>query len=75
MHLTMFPNLGPSSLPVVVAQPDERHVNKTDSVLEWYDKHRAYYNNWLKRSSRNGLKLNCTRTGLTNVFLAITTKV
>jgi len=26
--------LGPSSLPVVVAQPDERHANRTASVLE-----------------------------------------
>jgi len=26
---------------VVVAQPDERHVNRTASVLEWYDRHRA----------------------------------
>jgi len=34
----LFPNLGPSSLPVVVAQPDERRANRTASVLEWYDK-------------------------------------
>jgi len=27
----------------VVAQPDERHANRTASVLEWYDRHRAYY--------------------------------
>jgi len=33
--------LGPSSLPVVVAQPDERHANRTASVLEWYDGYRA----------------------------------
>jgi len=26
----------------VVTQPDERHANRTASVLEWYDKHRAY---------------------------------
>jgi len=38
----LFPTLGPSSLPVVVAQPDERHVNRTASVLEWYDRYRAY---------------------------------
>jgi len=25
----------------VVAQPDERQANKTASVLEWYDRHRA----------------------------------
>jgi len=28
-----FPILGPSSLPVVVAQPDEIHANRTASVL------------------------------------------
>jgi len=39
-HLIMlFPILGPSSLPVVVTQPDERHTNKTSSVLQWYDRH------------------------------------
>jgi len=38
-----FPILGSSSrLPVVLAQPDERHANRTSSVLEWYDGHRAY---------------------------------
>jgi len=36
-----------SSLPVVVAQPDEKickqsKTNRTTSVLEWYDRHRAY---------------------------------
>jgi len=41
----MFPTLGPSSLPIVVAQPDERYASRTASVLEWYDRHRAY-NNW-----------------------------
>jgi len=25
-HLMLFPTWGPSSLPVAVAQPDERHV-------------------------------------------------
>jgi len=29
------------SIPVVVAQHDERHANRIDSVLEWYDRHRA----------------------------------
>jgi len=38
----LFPILEPSSLPFVVAQPDERHANRTASKLEWYDKHRAY---------------------------------
>jgi len=30
----LFPILGPSSLPVLVAQSDERHANRTASVLE-----------------------------------------
>jgi len=38
----LFPTLGPSSLPVVVAHPDERHVNRAASALEWYDRHRTY---------------------------------
>jgi len=38
----LFLILGPSSLPVVAAQPDELHANRTASVLEWYDRHRAY---------------------------------
>jgi len=38
----LFPPLGPISLPVVVAQPDKSYANKTDSMLEWYDRHRAY---------------------------------
>jgi len=29
-----FPILGPSSLPVVLAQSDERHANRTVFVLE-----------------------------------------
>jgi len=33
----LFPILGTSSLPVVVAKFDERHANRTASVLEWYD--------------------------------------
>jgi len=40
----LFPTLG-----VVVAQPDERHANRTASVLEWYDRHRTHYNIWFKR--------------------------
>jgi len=35
-HSILFPILGPSSLPVVVVQPDERQANRTASVLEWY---------------------------------------
>jgi len=31
--LNAVPTLGPSSLPVVVAQPDERHANRTVSVF------------------------------------------
>jgi len=46
-YLMLFPILGPSSLPVMVAKPDERHANTTASVLEWYDRHRAY-NIWFK---------------------------
>jgi len=30
----LFPTLGPSSLPVVVTQPDKRHANRAASVLE-----------------------------------------
>jgi len=33
--------LGPSSLPAVVAQPDERHANRTAFVVKWYDRNRA----------------------------------
>jgi len=29
----LLPTLGPSSLPVVVAQPDERHANRAAFVL------------------------------------------
>jgi len=38
----LFPILEPSSLPVVVAQPDERRANRTASVLKWYDRYRTY---------------------------------
>jgi len=30
------------SIPVVVAKPDERHANRTASVLEWYNRRRVY---------------------------------
>jgi len=46
----LFHNLEPSSLLVVVAQLDERHASRSASVLEWYDRYRAYYNIWFKRS-------------------------
>jgi len=49
----LFPTLVPSSLPVVVAQPDERHGNRTASVLEWHDRHRTSYNIWSKRRRLN----------------------
>jgi len=39
--LLLFPILEPISLPVVVAQPDKSYANRTASVLEWYDRHRA----------------------------------
>jgi len=32
-----------------MVQPDKRHANRTASVLEWYDRHRAKYNIWFKR--------------------------
>jgi len=41
-HLMLFHILRPSSLPVVVAYPDERHTNRTASLWEWYDRHKAY---------------------------------
>jgi len=44
----LFSVLEPSSQSVVVAQLDEIHANRTASVLEWYDKHRAY-SIWVKR--------------------------
>jgi len=34
-----FPTLGPSSLAIMVAQPDKRNANRTASLLEWYDRH------------------------------------
>jgi len=37
----LFPTYRPSSLPVAVAQSDERYANRKASVLEWYDRHRA----------------------------------
>jgi len=37
---------------VVVPQPDERHANRAASLLEWYDRHRAY-NIWFKRRKRS----------------------
>jgi len=46
----LFTVLVPSSLPVVVAQPDERHANRTVSALDWYGRHRVY-NIWLKLRS------------------------
>jgi len=39
----LFPTLGPSSLPIVVVQPGERHANRIVSVLEWYERHKALY--------------------------------
>jgi len=37
----LFLNLRPSILPVVLAQSDEKHANRTASVLEWYDRYRG----------------------------------
>jgi len=50
-HLMLFHTLGPSSLPVMVARPDERYAKRTASVLEWYDRHKAQNNILFKRSS------------------------
>jgi len=49
----LFPVLRPSSLPVVVTQPNERHANRPTSVLEWYDRHRAYNILFKRRRSFN----------------------
>jgi len=38
----LFPTVESSSLSIVVAQSNERHANRTASVLEWYDRHRVY---------------------------------
>jgi len=38
----LFSILGPSSLLIIVAQLDEIHANRTASVLEWYDRRKAY---------------------------------
>jgi len=35
----LFPTLEPSSLLVMVAQPDERHAIRAAFVLEWCDRH------------------------------------
>jgi len=48
----LFPILSPSSLLIVVAQPDEKHANRTASVLKWYDRHRAK-NTWFKWRSKS----------------------
>jgi len=34
-HFMLFLTLGLSSQPVVMTQPDERHANRTASVLKW----------------------------------------
>jgi len=52
-YLMLFPTSGPSSLLDVVAQPDERHANKTASVLgEVRQTKSIEYNIWFKRSNR-----------------------
>jgi len=53
-----FPTLGPSSLPAVVTQPDERHANRTASVLEWYDRHRAYIQHLVQTKNKREAKCN-----------------
>jgi len=52
--------LGPSSLPDVVAQPDEIHANRTASVLEWYARQRACIAySTTSRLIEEGIKLSC----------------
>jgi len=50
----LFLILGPSSLPVVVAQVDERHANRIASVSEWYERHGAYNIYYNRRSTKAG---------------------
>jgi len=50
----LFPTLGPSNLPVVVVQSDERHANRAASVLEWHDRHRAYEVKHLAQTKKKG---------------------
>jgi len=38
----LFPILGPSSLPIVVAQPDKDIQTEQLLRWEWYDSHTAY---------------------------------
>jgi len=49
----LFPIMGPSSLPVVLARPDESHAYKTASVLERYSYNRPKaIRTWFKRRWR-----------------------
>jgi len=43
----LFPTWGQAVYPLWW-QSDEGHANRTASVFEWYDRHRAY-NSWFKR--------------------------
>jgi len=52
----------------VVAQPDERHANRTASVLEWYDRHRAECNILFKQRRRK--KSNSQPFGLESFILS-----
>jgi len=40
------------SIPVVVAQPEERHANRTASILVWYEDTEHIVNIWFKRKRR-----------------------
>jgi len=61
----LFLTLGPSSLPVVVAQPDERHANRAAFVLGRYDRHRAISTT----SSSNEEEVSIAFNGLFYTFL------
>jgi len=52
----LFPTLGPSSLPVVVAQPDERHAHSTTSGSN-EEAYRNYFFKFLYFSITNFFKI------------------
>jgi len=68
----LFTTLGPSSLPIVVAQPDERHANRIASV-KWYDRHKAY-NIWFKRRKSRDILLCANHPKLRHYIVQKTVK-
>jgi len=57
----LFPTLEPCNLLVVVALPDERHANRTASVLvEWYDRTQSIVQHLFQtKKKKNLLKVQC----------------